>query len=191
MDSKSILRKQYKLRRASLFVSDADKKKADDAIKEYFISLKKSHNISVFLVYVSFRDEVDTKELIEYLLSSGGKVAVPRCYDNGRMEFFVISSLENLRTSAYGILEPEDDERFRVTDFENSLCIVPGLAFDSSGMRIGYGGGYYDRFLEKHENMISVGFCYDSLIEKSVLTEKHDRKVDYIITEKGIMRTNG
>lgn len=191
MDSKSILRKQYKLRRASLFVSDADKKKADDAIKEYFISLKKSHNISVFLIYVSFRDEVDTKELIEYLLSSGGKVAVPRCYDNGRMEFFVISSLENLRTSAYGILEPEDDERFRVTDFENSLCIVPGLAFDSSGMRIGYGGGYYDRFLEKHENMISVGFCYDSLIEKSVLTEKHDRKVDYIITEKGIMRTNG
>ena len=191
MDSKSILRKQYKLRRASLFVSDADKKKADDAIKEYFISLKKSHNISVFLIYVSFRDEVDTKELIEYLLSSGGKVAVPRCYDNGRMEFFVISSLENLRTSAYGILEPEDDERFRVTDFENSLCIVPGLAFDSSGMRIGYGGGYYDRFLEKHENMISVGFCYDLLIEKSVLTEKHDRKVDYIITEKGIMRTNG
>lgn len=191
MDSKSILRKQYKLRRASLFVSDADKKKADDAIKEYFISLKKSHNISVFLIYVSFRDEVDTKELIEYLLSSGGKVAVPRCYENGRMEFFVISSLENLRTSAYGILEPEDDERFRVTDFEDSLCIVPGLAFDSSGMRIGYGGGYYDRFLEKHENMISVGFCYDSLIEKSVLTEKHDRKVDYIITEKGIMRTNG
>ena len=191
MDSKSILRKQYKLRRASLFVSDADKKKADDAIKEYFISLKKSHNISVFLIYVSFRDEVDTKELIEYLLSSGGKVAVPRCYDNGRMEFFVISSLENLRTSAYGILEPEGDERFRVTDFEDSLCIVPGLAFDSSGMRIGYGGGYYDRFLEKHENMISVGFCYDSLIEKSVLTEKHDRKVDYIITEKGIMRTNG
>ena len=191
MDSKSILRKQYKLRRASLFVSDADKKKADDAIKEYFISLKKSHNISVFLIYVSFRDEVDTKELIEYLLSSGGKVAVPRCYDNGRMEFFVISSLENLRTSAYGILEPEDDERFRVTDFENSLCIVPGLAFDINGMRIGYGGGYYDRFLEKHENMISVGFCYDSLIEKSVLTEKHDRKVDYIITEKGIMRTNG
>lgn len=191
MDSKSILRKQYKLRRASLFVSDADKKKADDAIKEYFISLKKSHNISVFLIYVSFRDEVDTKELIEYLLSSGSKVAVPRCYDEGRMEFFVISSLEDLRTSAYGILEPEDDECFRVTDFENSLCVVPGLAFDSDGMRIGYGGGYYDRFLEKHENMISVGFCYDSLIEKSVLTEKHDRKVDYIITEKGIMRTNG
>lgn len=191
MDSKSILRKQYKLRRASLFTSDDDKKKADNAIKEYFISLKKSHNISVFLVYVSFRDEVDTKELIEYLLSGGSKVAVPRCYDNGRMEFFVISSLENLRTSAYGILEPEDDERFRVTDFEDSLCIVPGLAFDSSGMRIGYGGGYYDRFLEKHENVISVGFCYDLLIEKSVLTEKHDRKVDYIITEKGIMRTNG
>ena len=94
MDSKSILRKQYKLRRASLFVSDADKKKADNSIKENFISLKKSHNISVFLIYVSFRDEVDTKELIEYLLGSGSKVAVPRCYDEGRMEFFVISSLE-------------------------------------------------------------------------------------------------
>lgn len=191
MNDKLLFRKQALKKRSELFESAEKKKEADLKILENLKASGLIEKAELVLVYVSYRDEADTLELIKYLLLKGIKVAVPRCRKQGQMDFFTIENLGELKPSSMGIPEPEYDEKRLVRDFTGALCIVPGTAFDLKGMRTGYGGGYYDRFLSREKNITSAGICYDLLIYDEVPSEPHDISVDHIITEKGLIDING
>ena len=140
---KNELRKQYILKRKSI----ANKEEKDKIIFQKVINNLEIINCSTILIYVSFNDEVDTLNLIKYFLSFK-KVAVPKIVNN-MMEFYYINSLNDLKKGTYNILEPTTNKK--VTNFDNSVCITPGICFNKSGYRIGYGKGYYDKFFSKHQ----------------------------------------
>ena len=138
----------------------------------------------LILCYVPMKSEVNTLPLIINALAIGKTVAVPYCRSK-EMTFRVISSLDDLTQGTFGTLTAVDScETVRV--FENCLCIVPALTCDRECNRIGYGGGYYDRFLSVNNNIRTVCLCYEKCILESVPVNKHDIKVDTVLTEKHI-----
>ena len=140
----------------------------------------------VLLCYVSTAGEVNTRTIIEQALGDGKRVAVPYCVDGTRdMYFYLIGSLDELRPRTFGVLEPVPEESKKLIDFSGSLCIVPGLCFDRAGYRLGYGGGYYDRFLNKYEG-VSIGVCHHQFLRSYLIHGRYDVPCCYIITEKGI-----
>lgn len=182
-ENKNILRKQMKEIRKSM--NAIYKKECDNKIFHKLISSEQYENSDVILCYVSTEIEVDTRQFINYALNDGKKIAIPRCFENGCMIFFEINSLDNLERSAFGIDEPSDEthRRIDISALANPLCIVPALAFDRQGMRLGYGGGYYDRFLSQYSSMPTIGICYSSCINEKISGQIHDIKIKNIITE--------
>ena len=139
-------------------------------------------NAKTVMTYVSYKSEPDTLKIIEKMLSEGKTVCAPVCLGGGIMETYELSSLSELSPSNMGILEPKREKKIAPSDID--LLIVPLCAFNKDGHRIGYGGGYYDRFLSKTD-IITVGLCYADL-EADFKGENHDKPLKYIITEKGI-----
>ncbi len=140
-------------------------------------------NASLVLTYVSTDIEVDTLALIEQLLAQGKQVAVPYCVANTRdMCFYRIRSFDDLERRTFGVMEPVPERCERVTDFLGSVCIVPGLTFDRQGFRLGYGKGYYDRFLSSYRGVM-VGICYASCITRRLHRGRYDVACDILVTE--------
>ena len=134
--------------------------------------------------------ELDRK-LTEKFLSldeykDGKRIAVPKCIDKtGLMDFYYIDSTDCLKKGSFSIMEPDEEICEKVTDFSDGLCLVPGLCFDYQGYRLGFGKGYYDRFLEKFGG-ISVGICYSRCIEKELPKGIFDKNADILVTDKFI-----
>lgn len=159
----------------------------DKKIQNKLLNLFIVREADVVLTYVSTPIEVQTLDFIENLLMQGKKVAVPKCLnDKGDMEFFIINSLNDLENGFFGVLEPNPQKTLNVTVTEKSVCIVPAFLFDEKGYRLGYGKGYYDRFLSKFQGK-TVGICYEENIRDSLMHGKYDRPVGLIVTEKRIV----
>ena len=157
-----------------------DKKAADDlAVFNKLVNLPSFKSAKKILAYVSTPIEVDTLKLIDYCLETGKEVAVPQCVGEN-MIFRLIKSRNQLKKGAFGIMEP-DEVLPAVTDFENSICIVPALCFNMAGQRLGYGKGFYDRFLEA-KGCYSIGICYEDFI-RDFPAEAHDKAVDIVVTD--------
>lgn len=138
----------------------------------------------VVLAYVSFSSEVDTHFLIQHALKNGKKVAVPKVFPDSEMKFFYIDSLDELKPGAYGILEPENSREMIYDNNKNYVILLPGVAFDEDKNRLGYGGGYYDRFLEKHPQIFKIMLAYElEKTEEKLPADSFDVKSDIIITE--------
>jgi len=146
------------------------------------------------LTYLSFRSEVDTRLLIEQVWQDGKKVLAPKVDRNREtMEFYEIHQWEDLATGPWGIPEPCGN----TMPYADACCrcrvllLVPGVAFDRRGFRIGYGGGYYDRFLmqsslmRSKKRLISVGLSFECQMVPEIPVEKHDLPVDGVLTEAG------
>jgi 5-formyltetrahydrofolate cyclo-ligase len=101
------------------------------------------------------------------------------------MDFYYINSMSDLVEGHFGVREPNTATCTKVTDFKDSVCIVPAISYDKLGYRLGYGKGYYDRFLKKF-TIISVGMCYNELITDRLPIGEYDVPVDYIITQDGV-----
>jgi len=140
--------------------------------------------------YVSFNSEIDTFSIIENSINSGKTIAVPKVnLETGEMKAFVIDNIEQcLQPGAYGILEPKGF-CLEVDYSKLDLIITPGLAFTLKGHRLGYGGGFYDRFLEKYNHPIICALVYDSLIHDDIPVKENDFPVDYLISESGVKIT--
>lgn len=181
MDKNTIRRQMKNIRK--LMNSDC-KKIYDEMIFRKLISSHQYKNHNVILCYVSSAIEVDTRKFINHALDDGKIIAVPKCMGSGSMTFFEISSLECLERSAFGIDEPSALLSRPVEDSEinSALCIVPALSYDRSGGRVGYGGGYYDRFLSVY-NPETLGICYSLCISEKIESFGHDIKIKNIITE--------
>ena len=155
------------------------------------MSLDEIKKADTVLCYISLDDEICTDEIVSALLGLGKRVGAPYCVDNnGNMDFYYITDFDDLKIQSFGVREPVIEKCKKVTSFDNTIIILPGLCFDSNGNRLGYGKGYYDRFLQIH-SLISVGLCYNSLIVKNVPTDTYDKKVDLIVSENGVVNVNG
>ncbi|MBQ5545397.1 MAG: 5-formyltetrahydrofolate cyclo-ligase [Clostridia bacterium] len=183
---KSALRQQMKdIRRG---MTPAQKVSADQIIRDTFLHSTSYTRSSVILTYVSTAIEVDTREIIRVALSEGKRVACPRCIDGTRqMAFYYIESLEELTPCTFGVPEPEALPQRLYQGSSHPICIVPGLAFDRWGYRLGYGKGYYDRFLSGYRGW-TVGLCYSDCVEYKLPHGHYDRAVDRLITEKYLRR---
>jgi 5-formyltetrahydrofolate cyclo-ligase len=141
----------------------------------------------IIFAYVSKELEVDTIFIIKTALADKKTVAVPRCsYSSDKkdieMEFYGISSFSELRPGAFGILEPIAEQSLRIRDFSEGVCIVPGLAVDLKGFRLGYGKGYYDRFLANFKGC-TAGLCYSNCVADALPKEDFDLPIDLLITD--------
>ncbi len=174
-------RKHYKIIRKS--ITKEEKRCFDRRIFTFFINSVLYKKADKLLIYVSVNGEVDTLDIISRALSDGKKVAVPYC-SGKEMKFLVINSPDDLSEGEFGIPTADPERCEFVSDFNNTLCIVPGLSFDVKGNRLGYGGGFYDRFLCAHP-VDTVGLCYERCLSESVPTEKFDIKINYVLTENG------
>ena len=186
-NTKDSLRKTVLSFRTSLDKKDIISMSED--IFNSFLSIEKIQNSSKFMLYVDFRNEVETKGIISKLLSLGKEVYLPvTLKDEKKLIPKRIFSLDDLVSGAYGILEPSLDAPSINPSFLD-VVVVPGSVFDKSGYRTGYGGGFYDKFLEE-TSAIRVGVCFDFQLVDDVFPEKHDKKMDFIITEKNILFLN-
>ncbi len=161
----------------------------DKKIAENLFESEIFKSADTILIYVSTKPEINTRPIIERAFESEKRVAVPKTEGNGHMNFVFIESFDELEIGRFGILEPKNHLK-KVFDFSKpALCIVPGLCFDKDGFRVGYGGGYYDRFLCKFKGL-SAGLCYDKNVLKSIDFDEYDVSVDCLVTESGIKKIN-
>ena len=171
-------------RNIRLSFSERQKKQYDREIFKRVVSLYQYRDASLLLTYVSKDIEADTFMLIEKALSDGKQVAVPKCIAGTRnMDFYFITGTDCLEKSTFGVLEPRTDICRRVESFAGSFCIVPGLSFDVRGYRLGYGKGYYDRFLAGYDGS-TAGLCYSDCVKWKLPNGKYDEHVDILVTER-------
>jgi 5-formyltetrahydrofolate cyclo-ligase len=184
---KDSLRRQYRALRKSL----TDKTALDSELFNNLTTHVDFCRYRAVLCYVSFGIEVDTLRLIDYLRQNGIPTYAPKCHSlDSSMEFFAIDGLDSLSYGEYkGILEPTEDESRRLLDSNDCLCIVPALALDAHGYRLGWGGGYYDRFFSTHPGIFKVGITYQSCLRESIPKDSYDVPVDLVVTEKNILYT--
>lgn len=177
--------KQY---RESL--SKNEKQVLESEILERVLELTEIKNAKTVLCYVSTPIEVDTKKLIEKLILLGKAVAVPKCIDGTRdMNFYLISSLEQTEVGAFGVFEPNVGKCEKLRDYRSAVCIIPGLMFDSEGYRLGYGKGYYDRFLSKFSGA-KIGICFEKCYIENLPHGFFDVASDIVVTETRTLYIN-
>ena len=174
MDKRLLRGKYLKIRE---IICLANKEKYDKEIFNQIIELPEYKESSLVLSYIPIRDEVDTLKLIEYSFKNGKKVAAPKC-EGDIINFYYIESINDLKKGYYGLMEPTNNNI--VTNFEKSICMVPGVTFDKKNYRIGYGKGYYDKFLKEYKGA-KIGLTYKECICDKIDIEKHDIKVDKVI----------
>ncbi len=182
------IRKEKLDMRKALAPVDIEKKSFNIFLQlKKFPLVQKAKNISV---YVDFRNEVKTDQIIRYFLTAGKNVMVPISIPSTKEMLFsqIIDPENDLIPGNYGILEPKQDATRIINPNNLDLILVPGVAFDPHGYRIGYGGGYYDRFFSKQTKKIpSIALAFDLQIVEQLPKEPFDHPVDYILTETRII----
>jgi 5-formyltetrahydrofolate cyclo-ligase len=179
---KNYIREKIKMKRNSL--SNIERKALDDIISQKVLSSREYREARNLFIFVSFGTEVDTHRIIKRALKDGKNVSVPKTISRERgMAAVRIRRFDELKIGAYGILEPENMDS-RVKESAIDLCYVPGIAFDRSGGRVGYGGVYYDRFLKlTGSDSKKIALAYSFQILDKVPREEHDILVDSIISD--------
>ena len=162
-------------------LSQEQKQAMDRALTERFSQRPFYQEAKVIATYLSFPHEFQTQGLIDQALKDGKKVLIPKTYPKGRMEF-VVYNPQQLKKTSFGLLEPQGD--LEVVDASQiDLIHVPGLAFTTEGYRIGYGGGYYDRYLE-HFAGHTMSTIYPCQVQEFNL-EDHDIPVQEVLIYEG------
>lgn len=179
MDDKNKLREKMKLQRKNF-----DKKtSASEKIASLFLSCPEYKKAKALCVYMSSFGEAETSFIISHSLKDGKKLCVPVSQADGTLRLSLYDG--KFKKGLYGIPEPEVPV---FVDFSfPDLIVIPGLAFDKSGNRLGFGKGYYDRFLSQSSGK-KAGLCYFFQLVDKIPSEPHDMKMDMVITENGIIR---
>ena len=174
-------------RRRREMMTAEQKREADAAIARNVARLRQYASCGTVLIYVSTPIEIDTFGIIEMCLKDGKRVAVPRCIPDTRdMEFHYIESVEELAPGAFGVLEPDADNAvFDLSDCRGVLMILPALTADHFGYRLGYGKGYYDRYMGKFKGQSAI-ICYDEDVVRRITHGKFDAAANVLVTNKYI-----
>lgn len=168
-------------------------KKNSDIIKDKLLKMNCIKNASTIMLYLDFNNEVITDNLIKELISLDKIVASPiTIIKEKKLIPCQIKDFENgIQYGAYNIREPKPNCSTEINIKDIDVVIVPAVAYDINGFRLGYGGGFYDRFLENiREDAVTIGIAFDLQIFNEVPKEPHDAQLDYIITESRIIIPN-
>ena len=182
MTEKQFLRRELLALRNT--ISPEDKQAWDAEINKALIENDWFRQAKAILAYCPVKSEPDIRPAIEEALRQGKEIYMPKCIPETReMTFYQITSLDDLRPGAHGIPEPSGSSpQFSIQ--HSALCIIPALAFDKTGFRLGYGGGYYDRFLARNGALRTLGVCYEVLLRDSLPREASDMAVERVLTER-------
>lgn len=183
---KAQLRRRFQTQRAAQ--KPAEKKRIDEEICARMLKSDLFQHAGCIFLYVSTPQEIDTRVLLQKAFAAGKTVCVPRCGAPGEMEARCIVSLDDLQPGAYGIDEPAADTPV-VDPMRIDLVIAPALACDRQGFRLGYGGGYYDRFLVR-TGAASAALCAEARLVDMLPHEEFDRRCGWIFTERQVLRTD-
>lgn len=188
----SVTTKKQSLREECLAARKAltahERSELDGCITQKLLTTSEYEKASTVLTYVSVSSEISTRQFIKQALSDGKTVAVPRCLPQHRLEFVAVTSLEQLMPAPFNLLEPPKELPALTEDsIEASICIVPALLVDIKGYRLGYGAGFYDRFLSTYSGK-KICLAYHSNLSKILLPHtEFDVPVDMVITESNIL----
>ena len=183
MEEKKAIRKQiFKARKEH---SDTWIEEKSRRITELLAALPDYEDADRIMAYADYNHEVITRYIIEQSWKDGKEVAVPKVFGKD-MVFYRLTDFSQLESGYFGIPEPKEDGE--TVSWEDAMMVMPGVAFDENCNRVGYGGGFYDRFLEKHPGIrrVAVGFSFQILSE--VPTEPTDIRPQVIVTEEKIYR---
>lgn len=163
-----------------------ERRRSDDALFDRFLALPEVERARTILLYHGMGAEPETARLIPSLLAAGKNVALPRCTGPGEMEARLVGEETELIRHPFGMLEPgEDCPLAEPRTLE--LVLVPGLAFDRSGGRLGQGGGFYDRYLPRCPGA-KAALCRVEFLLEAVPREEHDCSVELVVTEEEVFR---
>ena len=182
MEKKKQIRKEVIAKRLQMCESEVKDKSR--TITKMVLGLQRYLDADTIFCYVDFRNEVKTRMIIADAWSRGKCVAVPRVEGNV-MNFYQISSWEDLRCGTMKIEEPVSE--CRKINTRKGFMVMPGVAFDEKMHRIGYGGGYYDKYLEMEHDIYVVAVAYENQIYEKLPVEEHDLSPKMVVTEKRIL----
>jgi len=187
LDKKKTRQRVLQQRRA---FSATEKTPAEQRMLKFLQSWEIFRQAKTIHIFISKTDEPDTVPIIECAWESGKTVAVP-CVVPDSFELFhsQLKSFEDLSSGALGVLEPSPEGRIAMNPESFDLVIIPGVAFDRQGGRLGYGKGYYDRFLEQTA-AFRLALAFNFQVLEKVPTEKHDVPMNGVLTESGIIEVN-
>lgn len=175
MDKKELRQKVRQKKRA---MTDEEIQMKSDLLEEKFLNSEAYRNAKAIYGYLPYNQEVRTVSMLQRALDDGKRVAVPKVYGD-EMRFIWMTDLSQVAKGYAGIPEPVADAP--VADDSHALVLMPGLAFDREGHRIGYGGGFYDKFLTEEPEHPTLALCYDFQVFQEVKTEEFDIPVDSVI----------
>ncbi len=181
-EQKNLLRAKHKKIRTAC--SEEIRNSLDKVLFKKFIELKEYKECKILFAFVSMPIEINTYPILEKAIADGKILALPKCRQKEPvMDFYSVASLDDLKEGKYSIMEPDTNLCQKITDYSDGLCLVPGLSFDLYGYRLGFGKGYYDRFLNLFGGA-TVGLCYSRCVEQKLPHGIYDKAVDILITEK-------
>jgi len=186
---KDDIRAEYAAKRAAM--DPAEKKRRDEAICRAAMSLVSFRYAEYVLLYAALENEIDITKIAAEALARGKKIAFPRCdKETHTMRYHIVNSLDELYPDTYNILEPpaENPVYDPEKDLGSAVCFVPGLVYDRAGYRLGYGKGFYDRYLSAFSGC-TLGVVYSDYILPTVPRGRFDVSVNILLTEKGIKMT--
>ena len=185
---KTKLRAKYRATRENM--DPTEKKLLDNKILKNISILSIYKKSRIVFTYFSKDIEVNTQKLIQKCWDDGKIVAIPACTKETRqMDFHIIKSFDDIAKGTFGLMEPIKEKCPIVEDLSDGICIVPGFCFDRKGYRLGYGYGYYDRFLQKFHGK-TIGVCYSKNIRYHLYHGNFDRPVDLLLTDSFIKEIN-
>lgn len=173
---KNSLRQEHLKKRQSMDRQDVLQKSR--VIVSALMQMPEVQEADMVFCYNAFRNEV----VLDPILLNGWQVALPQVVNKKDMVFRLIDGDTVFQRSPYGVLEPI--EGTIVTPTAKSVLLVPGSVFDLQGHRIGYGGGYYDRYLAKYPEALTIGVCYRHQLEEELVLQAHDVKMDLVMTDE-------
>ncbi len=186
-EKEALRRKMKQIRDA---IPEESRSEQNKTITNIILNTALYESAAFILTYVSFGSEVDTTALIQHAIRDGKKVYVPKVLSNGVMDFFQCDDLSRLQPGAMGIPEPEADPcalfpyttHISLDSAENCMILVPGLAFDKKLGRLGFGGGFYDRYLSHFRKKMAIGMAFNEQMIDEVPMGQEDVPVDLVVT---------
>lgn len=189
-EQKNALREKYRAMRREM--PDDERLRRDNAIAEAAAAMVSFRFAEYVLLYAPTGEEIDVFPIARKAMELGKKVLFPRCCkEDHTMNYHVVTSLDELSPDSYGIPEPPKDAPVYdpARDTGSAICFVPGLVYDREGYRLGYGKGFYDRYLSAFSGC-TIGVVYSDYILKTVPRGRYDVKVNILLTEKGVKMTS-
>ena len=174
--NKKELRQSIRARKRAMTMEEIEAKSAK--LAELFLASDAYRNARTIYGYMPYNQEVRTVPMLEQALRDGKRVAIPKCYGD-EMRFIFMEDLSRVEKGYANIPEPIEDTP--IADDETALVLMPGLAFDPQGHRIGYGGGFYDKFLAGEPGHSTLALCYDFQMLPVLETEEFDIPVDTVL----------